>query len=323
MSGDDALAGRGRVLRRRTSTRSSGRAARAAAAAARPRRAGADDQHLDSGGGPRRTARRRVRGDQTPLAGAATRPAAPRSSGVVVARTIGSTRRSASATWTSAFGSSGPALTRPAVGRRRCSVPTMSTPFAEQRRGQGVAREPGHRAPVEREGDRPRSVDAGAAAREASSRRHAAGPRSSACRGCRSNQRRQPATWTQRSRHGPFGLSRRNRYVDPLGVAQRVRIGRVGDAGLAAVPELGLVARPAVRARTSIEQHQWATAAAPCSSMSAPVVNRSSANGRLSSCGASLAIVWAMTQPDAGRRLEPAGAPAAVEVQARRPASAR
>src|SRR5215204_3982041 len=51
--------------------------------------------------------------------------------------------------------------------------------------------------------------------------------------------------------------------------------------------------------------HQWATAAAPCSSIRAPVVNRSSAYGALSECGSSLAIVWASTQPDAGVALNP------------------
>ncbi len=39
--------------------------------------------------------------------------------------------------------------------------------------------------------------------------------------------------------------------------------------------------------------------------MSAPVVNRSSPNGRASSCGASCAIVWASTSPETGVALKP------------------
>ena len=66
-----------------------------------------------------------------------------------------------------------------------------------------------------------------------------------------SNQRRQPAAWTQRSRNGPLGLSRMNRYSAHSRVGERVRVRRVGDAGLAAVAELGLVARPAPRAAGS------------------------------------------------------------------------
>src|SRR5690606_26569753 len=77
----------------------------------------------------------------------------------------------------------------------------------------------------------------------------------------------------------------------------------VGDAGLAAVAELVLVAGAAERAGD--EHHQCATAAAPCSSMSAPVVNRSSANGSASGWGSSWAMVCAYTQPEPGVALKP------------------
>ena len=82
-----------------------------------------------------------------------------------------------------------------------------------------------------------------------------------------------------------------------------VRVGRVGDVRLAAVVELGLVARPAPRAVD--QQHgllllSGRRAAAPCSSTSAPVVNRSSANGAFSGCGSSWAIVCAKHQPAPG-----------------------
>ena len=105
------------------------------------------------------------------------------------------------------------------------------------------------------------------------------------------NQRRQPAECTQRSANGPFGLSRTNRYAAPLGVGERVRVGRVRHVRLPAVAELDLVAVAAPGAGD--EQHQCATAAAPCSSISAPVSNRSSANGTFSGCGSPCAIVCA------------------------------
>ena len=50
---------------------------------------------------------------------------------------------------------------------------------------------------------------------------------------------------------------------------------------------------------------QCDTAAAACSSTSAPVVKRSSANGAASGCGSSRAIVWAKTQPAPGVALNP------------------
>src|SRR5215212_8802029 len=82
-----------------------------------------------------------------------------------------------------------------------------------------------------------------------------------------------------------------------------VRIGRGGDARLAAVAKLDLVARPAVRALD--QEHQCAATAAPCSSISAPVVNRSRPYGRASSCGALFAIVCASTRPETGVALNP------------------
>ena len=118
-----------------------------------------------------------------------------------------------------------------------------------------------------------------------------------------SNQRRQPAAWTHRSRNAPLGLSRMKSQLGPFGVGERVRVLRVGDPGLAAVAELDLVAWPAPRAGD--QQHQWATPAAPCSSMSAPDSNRASAYGRASSCGSPVATVAAITQPDAGVALNP------------------
>src|SRR5262245_42384222 len=83
--------------------------------------------------------------------------------------------------------------------------------------------------------------------------------------------------------------------VAPLRVAERIRILRPRDVRLAAVGELRLVARAAPRARDD-QRHQCATAAAPCSSMSAPVLKRSSENAAFSACGRSCAIVCANTQ---------------------------
>ena len=48
-----------------------------------------------------------------------------------------------------------------------------------------------------------------------------------------------------------------------------------------------------------------ATAAAPCSSISAPVVKRSSANGTFSGCGSPWAIVHANVEPGARVALNP------------------
>ena len=123
------------------------------------------------------------------------------------------------------------------------------------------------------------------------------------------NQRRQPWLWCQRSRNAPFGFERKNRKPGMSTEAPQrhshavARRRRRRNARLAAVPELDLLARPAPRARQ--DEHQWATPAAPCSSTSAPVVNRSSWNGALSSCGSPFAIVCAYTQPDPGVALKP------------------
>ena len=118
-----------------------------------------------------------------------------------------------------------------------------------------------------------------------------------------SNQRRQPCVCTQRSVKRPLGLSRTKRYARPLLVGGCRRVGRVGDLGLAAVRELGLVALAAPG--TADEQHQCATPAAPCSSISAPVTKRSSENGAFSSCGSPWASVQANVQPDPGVALKP------------------
>src|SRR5687768_13669175 len=88
----------------------------------------------------------------------------------------------------------------------------------------------------------------------------------------------------------------------PLLVGQRGRVGRVRHARLAAVRELRLVPAAAPRAR---DQDQCATPAAPCSSISAPVVNRSSEKGAFSSCGSSCASVHANAQPEPGVALKP------------------
>ena len=102
-------------------------------------------------------------------------------------------------TWTSAFGSSGPAATRSrAAGRGRCDRATTSTPLASSADARVSPAKPRQRDAVEREGERPRSVDRGppVASRDAAHR-----PRSGAdlvswrCRGSTSNQRRQPAMW--------------------------------------------------------------------------------------------------------------------------------
>ena len=53
------------------------------------------------------------------------------------------------------------------------------------------------------------------------------------------------------------------------------------------------------------DRSQCDTAAAACSSTSAPVAKRSSANGAASGCGSSRAIVWAKTQPAPGVALNP------------------
>ena len=130
-----------------------------------------------------------------------------------------------------------------------------------------------------------------------------------------SNQRRQPCVCTQRSANGPFGLSRKKRYSRPLRVVERRRVGRVGDC------------RPGRRSgtrsrRASPHQGQGISSisapppAAPCSSISAPVVKRSSANGALSACGSPLRDRVREHPARAGRRLEAARAPAAVDVQA-------
>src|SRR5690349_23874304 len=91
--------------------------------------------------------------------------------------------------------------------------------------------------------------------------------------------------------------------VRPSGIVERLRIGWAGDVRFAAIAELGLVARAAPGAAN--EEHQCATAAAPCSSMSAPVVNRSSPKGRASGCGTTFASVQANTWPEPGVALKP------------------
>src|SRR6185436_9831659 len=103
---------------------------------------------------------------------------------------------------------------------------------------------------------------------------------------------------------GSAGVVAEEEVLRPLLVGQGARVLRVRHVRLSAVPVLGLVAWSAPGTRQ--QQHrfsrlgQCATAAAPCSSTSAPVMNRSSPNGRLSSWGSPVAIVWAITQPALG-----------------------
>ena len=120
------------------------------------------------------------------------------------------------------------------------------------------------------------------------------------------NQRRQPAVCTQRSAYGPAGLSRKNRYRAHSSSSSASGSAGYGtwawppyeNSGSSRSPHQGQVI-------SSTADPQCATAAAPCSSMRAPVVKRSSVYGALSSCGAPVAIVCASTQPTAGVALKP------------------
>src|SRR5699024_651097 len=102
----------------------------------------------------------------------------------------------------------------------------------------------------------------------------------------------------------------------PFAVVEGGGVLGVGHVGLAAVAELDLVARAAVGAVD--EEHggllgtwriegrgQWATPAAPCSSMRWPVSKRSRLKGRLISCASSVAMVWARANPAPGVALNP------------------
>src|SRR5690606_34057983 len=77
-----------------------------------------------------------------------------------------------------------------------------------------------------------------------------------------------------------LGIAAHVEIVGPFGVGERIRVLRSEDPGLAAVAELDLVARAAEGAGD--EQHQCATAAAPCSSTRAPLEKRSSGKGAAS-----------------------------------------
>src|SRR4051794_36259509 len=101
----------------------------------------------------------------------------------------------------------------------------------------------------------------------------------------------------------PLRVVAEEEVAGPLIVGGCLRVRRVGDMRLTAVAELDLITRPAPGAGD--QQHQWATAAAPCSSMTAPVVNRSRLNGRASSSVSPRASVEAITQPEAGVALNP------------------
>src|SRR5437870_8695676 len=90
--------------------------------------------------------------------------------------------------------------------------------------------------------------------------------------------------------HLPFRVGPEEDVAGPGRVVRRVRVSRIGDLRRASVFEFDLLT---IAAPGTGNQHQWATAAAPCSSISAPVTKRSSAKGALRAWGCPCAIVWA------------------------------
>src|SRR5207249_9208452 len=102
--------------------------------------------------------------------------------------------------------------------------------------------------------------------------------------------------------HLPFRVRPEEDIAGPGRVIRRVRVRRIGDLRRASVFEFNVLT---IAAPGAGNQHQWATAAAPCSSISAPVVNRSSVKGPASGCGSPYAIVCAKTQPAPGVALNP------------------
>jgi hydroxypyruvate reductase len=87
----------------------------------------------------------------------------------------------------------------------------------------------------------------------------------------------------------------------------RLALARAAHGGVAAIGELGVLAWAAERARNQhLEaQCQPGIGPAPFSSSSAPVSKRSRLNASFNGCGASLAMVWANTQPEPGVALKP------------------
>src|SRR5689334_11667903 len=102
--------------------------------------------------------------------------------------------------------------------------------------------------------------------------------------------------------------------MGPLLVAQCERVVGIGDMRLPAIVKFGLFPGSAPRAfdelhgcssRLKCRATQCATAAAPCSSTSAPVTKRSRLNGATYGCGSSRAMVSARHQPMPGVALNP------------------
>src|SRR5205823_10426161 len=90
--------------------------------------------------------------------------------------------------------------------------------------------------------------------------------------------------------HLPFRIRPEEDVAGPGRVVRRVWVRRICDLRCASVFEFDVLA---IAAPGTGDQHQWATAAAPCSSISAPVVKRSSAKRAFRAWGCPCAIVWA------------------------------
>src|SRR2546430_3490044 len=90
--------------------------------------------------------------------------------------------------------------------------------------------------------------------------------------------------------HLPFRIRPEEDITGPGRIVRRVRVRRIGDLRRASVFEFDVLT---IAAPGTGDQHQWATAAAPCSSISAPLTKRSSAKGALRAWGCPCAIVWA------------------------------
>src|SRR4029079_19264222 len=116
------------------------------------------------------------------------------------------------------------------------------------------------------------------------------------------------------------GVVADEQVLRPFLVGQRARVLGVGHVGLAAVVELDLFARPAVGAGDELHLKappgQWATRAAPCSSITAPVTepwsairgpgtNRSRLYGAMYGCGSPVASISARHHPAPGVPLNP------------------
>ena len=132
-------------------------------------------------------------------------------------------------------------------------------------------------------------------------------------------KRAQPRTWRQRSAWMPSGVGAQ---VQELASIRRRRRGRgIGRRAMCASPRVGELefgARAAIR--TVDQQHGWAqcaTAAAAASSIRRPSRKRSMRERRVDRVRLVAGHGPRQQVPGARRRLEAAGAPAAVDVQAR------